>query len=125
MGVLTPADRILVVFVLGLIACLGVWQWGRPAGAARYAAIESGGRAVGRFDLQRPHRLRVPGAVGESLVEIDQGRVRFVDGPCRQHLCVRQGWIGRPGAVAVCLPNRVVVQVLGPARPGAPDAVSQ
>lgn len=124
-GVLTRADRILVVATVGLIGCLGGGLWSGPSKGGGYAQIESGERAVGRFDLNLPRRLPVQGVAGVSLVEIDAGRVRFVDGPCRQRLCVHQGWIDRPGAVAVCLPNRVVVQVVGRASADVPDAVSQ
>ena len=124
-GVLTRADRVLLLATVGLIGCLAVLLWGRAPGGGGYAAVESGGRAVGRFDLSEARRLQVGGAAGESRIEIGGGRVRFVDGPCRQRLCVHQGWIERPGAVAVCLPNRVVVQVVGPSPAGAPDAVSQ
>ena len=41
-----------------------------------------------------------------------EGRVRFVDSPCPNKQCVHTGWLNQGGEVAVCLPNKVSVQVL-------------
>ena len=39
--------------------------------------------------------------------------------------CVRQGWIGCPGQIIVCLPNRVVIKIIASKNlPDEPDAVS-
>ena len=54
--------------------------------------------------------------VNEVAIEIDGDRARVVDSPCRDKLCVRAGWLERPGDVAVCLPQRVIVEIRGAAK---------
>ena len=46
-------------------------------------------------------------------IEIDGGRARVADSPCRDKLCVHAGWLERPGDIAVCLPQRVIVEIRG------------
>jgi len=54
--------------------------------------------------------------VNEVMIEIEGNRARIVDSPCRDKLCLRAGWLERPGDVAVCLPQRVIVEIRGTGR---------
>ena len=56
--------------------------------------------------------IRVSGVSGNTIVEINNGRVRIKDAPCPNKLCIHQGWINT-GAI-VCLPNRILVIITGP-----------
>ncbi len=57
--------------------------------------------------------VRVGGPLGETVVEVAPDGVRVASSPCPLQLCVRQGWVRRPGGVVACLPNRVAVRVAG------------
>ncbi|MDR2686774.1 MAG: NusG domain II-containing protein [Oscillospiraceae bacterium] len=46
-------------------------------------------------------------------VEIVGGRARVAASPCRDQLCVHAGWLEKPGDIAVCLPQRVIVELRG------------
>ena len=48
---------------------------------------------------------RVQGALGVTTFEIKGGRVRIVDSPFPNKLCVQQGW----HTPLVCLPNNVLI----------------
>ncbi len=86
--------------------------------------ILADGRQVAELDLPQGHRsLSVDGYQGKSFLEIEGGRVRMVDSACPDKLCVRTGWISRPGESIVCLPNRVVVEVVS--GEGSPDVVNR
>jgi len=37
----------------------------------------------------------------------------IVSSPCKDQLCVHTGWLMHPGDVAVCLPQRVIVEIRG------------
>ena len=67
--------------------------------------------------------LTVRGYVGDSYLEVKDGRVRMIDSACPDKLCVKTGWISRPGESIVCLPNRVVIEITG--GEGGPDVVNQ
>jgi hypothetical protein len=75
--------------------------------------IRQGNKIIGTYDLNQARELHVHGALGDSLVVIDQGKVRFKQSPCNNQYCVHQGWLSRTGQVAICLPNQVSLQLMG------------
>ncbi len=50
---------------------------------------------------------------GRGVVEIKGGRVRMRESDCRDQICVRKGWISRMGDAIICMPNHVVVEIIG------------
>lgn len=50
------------------------------------------------------------GGVQMSL-EVRDGRVRVLESTCPHQVCVKTGWIDRPGQVIVCVPARMVITV--------------
>ena len=57
--------------------------------------------------------LQVHGPLGDSVIEIREARVRFLESPCRGQQCVHSGWLDAAGELAACLPNRISIQLLG------------
>lgn len=60
-----------------------------------------------------PLLLEVPGARYPITLELQEGRVRVLHSDCPSQDCVHTGWVSRAGGQIVCLPNRMVVSVLG------------
>ena len=58
----------------------------------------------------------------ETEVEIIDGKARIVKSPCSKKLCIKSGYIQYADRFAACLPNRVVVRVIGAPHRGI-DAV--
>ena len=48
-----------------------------------------------------------------NVIVIESGRVYMKHADCPDGLCVRQGKISRTGERIVCLPNRVIVEIVG------------
>ncbi|WP_347489894.1 NusG domain II-containing protein [Desulfoscipio sp. XC116] len=48
-----------------------------------------------------------------NIVEIKDGRVRIKEADCPNKLCVKAGWLTKPGQMAVCMPNRLRVVIEG------------
>ena len=48
-----------------------------------------------------------------NVIEISGKTVRFASSDCPDQVCVRTGTLTRAGQIAVCLPNRVVVRLVG------------
>ena len=93
-----------VIAALALLALAGALLLLRPSGAG------------GVFVNGEPAHEGM--AVNGVAIEIDGGRARGIDSPCRDKICVRAGWLERPGDVAVCLPQRVIVEIRGAERRG-------
>jgi len=85
-------------------------------GYAEKAVIRQDGQLFAEVDLRAPRRVEVPGPLGTTLVAVEPGRARVVADPGPRQYCVRQGWLARPGEIAICAPNRVSVQIAGRTR---------
>ena len=87
------------------------WLW--QGGLADRAIVRQEGRVFAEVDLKRKQQLAVPGPLGTTQIIVEPGRARVVSDPGPRQYCVRQGWLMRPGEIAICAPNRVSVQVAG------------
>lgn len=108
---LRPGD--VAVALVGLALCvysaLTLWRGGEPDGAV----VRAGGKVVAELDLRRPQVLDVPGPLGTTRIQIEPGRARVAADPGPRQYCVRQGWLSRAGAVAICAPNQVSLTLTG------------
>lgn len=59
----------------------------------------------------------MPGPLGTTVITVEKRRVRVLADPGPRQYCVRQGWLSRPGEIAICAPNQVSVQVQGGREP--------
>jgi hypothetical protein len=107
-----PADAVVVALAALLVGAAWAALW-HDGGPAEYARVSAPGAPPQRLELARDTTLDVQGRRGTSRLEVHAGRVRFVDSPCVGRLCVHAGWLARSGQVAACLPNGVVVEVMG------------
>ncbi|MGI6486637.1 MAG: NusG domain II-containing protein [Thermoanaerobacterales bacterium] len=113
---LTKADKILIVFILlsSILVLIGLQVYGFSSGTT-YAVVHVDGKLHHKISLGsdgQNFQLKVPGSIGESVVEIKGDKVRMLYSPCPDKDCERQGWIDRPGQMIVCLPNRIVVKLV-------------
>lgn len=46
-------------------------------------------------------------------LEVKEGRIRFVDSPCPDHLCEAFGWLQNENDWAACLPAEAILTVIG------------
>jgi hypothetical protein len=71
-----------------------------PSGEYRYALDKNVSAAIG-------------GALGDSVIAIENGRARFVDSPCENNLCVLHAPLSDSGHWSACLPNQIMLRVEG------------
>lgn len=105
-----------LLLLLGVLAVAWLWTswWNHPpAGKVR---IRAGDHVFATLSLNQQRTLEVPGPLGISRIEIANGKVRVAVDPGRHQYCVKQGWLTQSGQVAMCLPNRVSVELLGEKR---------
>jgi hypothetical protein len=108
---LLPGDWLVLVVGAAVVGWLFAALWhGEPAGKVR---IRSGDSVFATFSLDQERSIEVPGPLGPSRIVIHNHQVRFQSSPCRNQYCVHQGWLARAGQVAVCLPNRVSLELAG------------
>ena len=117
---ITIYDWVLFVALI-ILSLSGLFLVKGLALSGNTATIEVNGKLIYRLSLSEDKTVEVHGPIGITRVEVKQGKIRIVDSPCSNKLCIRQGWIER-GAI-ICLPNRVVVTI-GEDNTGEVDAIS-
>jgi hypothetical protein len=107
-----PADLVVVAVAAALVGVAWATLWGN-SGPAEFALVSAPGAPDRQLPLATDALLEVRGRLGTSRIEVRDKRVRFVDSPCVNRLCIHMGWLSRSGQVAACLPNGIVVEVTG------------
>ncbi len=75
--------------------------------------IEVENELIGKYSLEKDQLIPVEGKLGITDIEIKNKQVRITRSPCFRKVCIKMGWISHTGKMAVCVPNKVVVRVLG------------
>lgn len=77
------------------------------------ATITVDGKVVESVDLNKASGFREIKleSTPEVKVRIENGRICVIEAECQDKLCVNCGWLDSDGAMAVCLPAKVVVSV--------------
>ena len=68
--------------------------------------------------------LALDGPIGTTIVEIADGRVRVSKDPGPRQICVKKGWIQKPGQWLACLPSQIFISIEGNRDPPSIDAVA-
>jgi hypothetical protein len=122
---------LLALLIIGLIS-LQTYARGRgtpeitieAAGQAAAQGAVQGAEQQWIYPLDVETTLRVPGPLGETVVEIKDGAVQVISSPCPEKICIKTGRISKPGQWIACLPNRVFISIRG-RKSEQPDAISQ
>lgn len=119
---LRPGDWIVLAIAAALVAASFPLLW--RGGAADRAVVTRDGRVVTELALNLPRRYEVTGAIGTTVIEVRPGRARVLSDPGPRQYCVQQGWLTRAGAVAICAPNHVTLQLSGRGGSGTHDTLN-
>ena len=115
LALLRPGDWL--VAALGILLCAASFPLAWQGGNAEKALVRRGGGVFAELDLSRNRRIEVPGPLGTTTITIDRQRARVLSDPGVHQYCVRQGWLARPGEIAICAPNQVSLQIKGRSEP--------
>jgi hypothetical protein len=78
-----------------------------------FVVIKQGNSPAYTESLAPARHMQLQGLLGESIVETDGRRARFVSSPCPTQVCVQAGWLEHAGEFAACLPNRISLTLTG------------
>jgi hypothetical protein len=117
------ADKLLAAGVLLVALLAGGYFYARVSAALNgtlpaRAIVSAQGRVVRTIDLfegSGTQTFTIAGRQGPATVEVAGGKVRMAEAPCPGHICMGQGWIGKPGESIVCVPGEIVIHVEGAA----------
>ena len=107
-------DRVFLVTVLILLlVVMAIFYLTRGNGGAR-VKVTVDGALYGTYSLNENQEIPIEtdGVITNILI-IKDGMADMTEADCPDKLCVHQRAISKTGETIVCLPNKVVVEVLG------------
>jgi hypothetical protein len=119
---------LLAVFFAAITSALALWVYHQAPSATNaihYAVVTVNNQQVARLTLtpgKTPESHIIQGPNGSATLLTEAGRVRMLSSQCRDKICIKQGWISKPGESIICLPERIVVTIEGA---GAIDAITR
>ena len=114
LSLIKPGDALLALAV-GIASGLAfqmLWQ----GGMGERVIIRQGGRLLTELNLQTRRIIHVSGPLGTTVIVVEPGRARVLSDPGPRQYCVLQGWLQRPGEIAICAPNQVSLAITGRAQ---------
>lgn len=110
-SLLRPGDVLVLLAGVTGWAVLSVSLW--QSGPAAEVQLRRDGVLVAAYPLDEDRTVRIEGALGTTVVRIESRRARVVSDPGPRQYCVKQGWLSRPGEMALCAPNHVSLTLSG------------
>ncbi|MDR2465140.1 MAG: NusG domain II-containing protein [Streptococcaceae bacterium] len=108
------------VFILILLFCFSFIPWGITAynqsqhPAISYSAqLRVNGKIIKDFPLSKnTEYVYIEKDGDENVIEVKNNRIRIARANCPDQVCVRRGWISKGGETIVCLPHKLVLEVI-------------
>ena len=105
------------IFIISLLIISNVIT-GNAEGKVKYAIVTIEGKQRYKLNMDDDVEIvlskeKYPSLLGEMIIEIKNKRVRVKKEESPLHYCSMQGWVDSVAKPIVCLPNSVVVTIVG------------
>jgi len=97
-------------------------NWGTGFSKGDWVVITVNQKETVRLPLNQDQITHVKGPLGLTAIQVKEGRARIARSPCKNKVCIKSGYIRYADRLAACIPNRVVVRIVGKSHRGV-DAV--
>ena len=109
--------KVIVCLLLGAVAASAAWLLLRDGDTdAPTARILRDGVLLEEIDLnqvEESYTLTFEDERGTNTVLVEPGRIRISKADCPDQVCVNQGFISDGTVPIVCLPHRLLVEIVG------------
>lgn len=108
---------IIFLLILSSFFPLVLFSWNQlPENVEKQAVLRVNGEEIQIFKLvegKKGTTYLYEAPDGESnLLEIDGDRIRIKEADCNDQVCVRRGWASKHGETIVCLPHKLVIEII-------------
>lgn len=114
---MTKWDKLLIIFIAVIsLASLGFVTNQATNFKEKYVSIQVNGEEIKKIIFDKKiigKTFPINTEYGYNLVEIGDGRVRVIEADCPDKIDVKQGYISETHEMIVCLPNRLVIEIIG------------
>ncbi|MDR2398395.1 MAG: NusG domain II-containing protein, partial [Spirochaetaceae bacterium] len=99
-----PLDLAALGLALGFILFASLRVYAPKGEARRFLITGAGERWL--FPQDAKELIAVPGPLGETVVQVEDGKARILASPCKNQTCVAAGAVHGRGQWVACLPNQ-------------------
>ena len=110
---LRKADFVLFFIFLAVAALIAAAPLMRSSGTKHMVRVISGREVVGIYPLETDIDIEVSQNGHLNIVSIQNNKVFMKSSDCKNQICVHTGEISQTGETIVCLPNSVIVEIIG------------
>lgn len=112
LSLLTRGDRwLLLILLLASLATLYQLVPTQPSGHT--ARIIHKGQILLELNLNKDQRVTVGGDRGPVVLQVKNGAIQIIESECQTRFCIKNGAINNVNQIIVCVPNRIVIKILG------------
>ena len=106
-------NLLFAVVILAIAAVLLVVRRVHASGSGLRAELIYGdNNAVLDIPLDKDETYSVDTGYYTVHIEVKDGRARFIESPCPDHICEGFGWLSAEDQTATCLPARAVLTIV-------------
>ena len=62
--------------------------------------------------VEEPRSFVLEDGSGTNTVQMEKGRIRILEADCPDQVCVNQGWISSGAVPIICLPHRLIIEIV-------------
>ena len=107
-------DRIFLIAVFAVLLLAAAVFYLRQSGDGAMVLVTVGGEEYGTYPLLEHATVSIEqDGVVTNVLNIENGEADMTEADCPDKLCVHQRAISKTNETILCLPNEVVVQVIG------------
>lgn len=110
------AKIILILLLAAAILSAGVILLQKKEAATPVARITRDGELIREIPLdevEESYSFVVEDELGSNTILVEHGRIRVSEADCPDQVCVNQGFISDGTVPVVCLPHKLMIEIVG------------
>ena len=105
-------DAVLILTLLAAaIAAVLIIRAGQSEGGT--VTVSKNGELICQYPLSEDGEYIIADESASNVLVIENGRAYIREASCPDKLCVNLGKISRTGERIICLPNKIIVEIVG------------
>ncbi len=111
--IFTKWDIIILLFLILAGVFFSVWMFHPASAPGNILEVRQNGRVLKTLPLDQNSRETISSeGGGTNTFIIQDGSVSMIEADCGDHTCIQTGNIQKGGESIVCLPHRLVLQIV-------------
>ncbi|GFH40080.1 NusG domain II-containing protein [Lactococcus insecticola] len=108
-----PLDFLVILILMMASFAPFLLLSSRTQAPSNFAQLRVNGKVIKTFNLSKNSSYRYKAKDGDiNDIAVKNGKIGIVYANCDDQICVRKGFIDKVGQTIVCLPHKLVIEVM-------------